>query len=280
MRNYPRLDVSTFGRHLIESGDLDPVYIALPRAVQDEEQLHRWLIAYWCYYSCGFASYASEHRGDEFWKVLMTAAENIVPAPTGGRWPRGHERRHARGAQGIKMVKGLEQRYGCVPEDIVGYVVENAPSYEGVANRVREHTLFGPWISFKVCDMVDRVLGIHMDFSEAVVFMFDDPAKAALMLWRQHFQLPESARPKDQAAVIHGVVENLKETFKDLKAPPLFDRNIDLQEVETVLCKWKSHMNGHYPLNNDIVKIASSLGEWAPHSSCAAAMQRAMPKEK
>jgi hypothetical protein len=210
----------------------------------------------------------------------MTAAENTVPAPTGGRWPRGHERRHARGAQGIKMVKDLQQRYGCVPEDMVSYVIENTPSYQGVANRVREHTLFGPWISFKVCDMIERVLGIHVDFSQSVIFMFDDPVKAALMLWRQRFKLPESAKPKDQTLVIAGVVDHLKDAFKDLKAPPLFDRIIDLQEVETVLCKWKSHMNGHYPLNNDIVEIATALGEWAPHSACAAAMLRAMPKPK
>ena len=31
-RNYPRLDIESFGRHLITSGDLDPIYTALVRA--------------------------------------------------------------------------------------------------------------------------------------------------------------------------------------------------------------------------------------------------------
>ena len=31
-RNYPRLDIETFGRHLITTGDLDPIYTALVAA--------------------------------------------------------------------------------------------------------------------------------------------------------------------------------------------------------------------------------------------------------
>ena len=66
-RNYPRLDIETFGRHLITTGDLDPIYTALVRAEQGGDfsvpQLCRWLLGYWCYYHAGVASFLSEKEG-------------------------------------------------------------------------------------------------------------------------------------------------------------------------------------------------------------------------
>jgi hypothetical protein len=278
-RNYPRLDILTFGRHLLESGDLDPLYIALAAGFDDHRQLSRFLIAYWCFYSAGFASWASEREGPAFWLTLRKAALNLEPTPFGARWPRGHERRHARGDQGVRMVGDLQHRYGAHPERFVERLVEAAPNYEKVAATAQDHRLFGPWISFKIADMLDRVLGVNVDFSEAAVFMFKDPTKAALMLWRQHHGLPETARPKDQNAVIHEVVAYLKGQFADQLAPPLRDRPVDLQEVETVLCKWKSHMNGHYPLNNDIGEIRDGLLPWVPYAATASVVLGRMPKE-
>lgn len=281
-RDYDRLDIETFGRQLIKSGDLDPVYVALHGAGFSPDLLARWLIAYWCLYHCGAASYIAEHEGREFWKPLMDAASNEAPAPTGGRWPRGHERRHFRGQQGIRAVSELQGRYLSSPEQMVQRITRGGLhrplTFEEVATAVREHRGFGPWIAFKVADMVDRVLGMEVDFTEAAVSMFKDPVKAALMLWRQKTGAPEIARPKDQASTIHEVVNYLTVTFGDLKAPPLRDRPVGLQEVETVLCKWKSHMNGHYPLWNDIDEINRGLAEWAPHSRVAQQFASAMPR--
>lgn len=278
-RDYERLAIEPFGRQLITSGDLDPVYIALRGVDWSTPQRNRWLIAYWCFYHCGLSSFASEQEGREFWDILATAAVNDTEAPVGGRWPRGHERRHARGHQGINMVVGLESQYGLSPEDMVHYIcLENATlpmPFKELTDRVQEHVLFGPWISFKIADMVDRVLGIPVSFEHAHVFMFKDPVKAALMLWRQRMGLEENARPKDQAGVILEIVKYLIHEFEDLRAPPLYDRPIGLQEVETVLCKWKSHVNGHYPLFNDIDEIAEGLEGWG---DAAAEFGAAMPK--
>lgn len=283
MKNYEKLDILSFGKHLIISKDLDPVYVALRKLYNlgsfDKEkynQLCRWLIAYWCFYHCGFASYASEKDGKEFWETLMIAAKNETLAPTGTRWPRGHERRHARGAQGIKMIEHLSY-YGEQPQSMVSSIIYQAPSYEKTAEQIQTHTLFGPWISFKICDMIDRVLNIRMDFTQAAVFMFKDPIKAALILWRQQLKLPENAKPLSEKETINGVVNYLTEQFKSHLAPPLFDRPIGLQEIETILCKWKSHLNGHYPLNNDILEISAALNEWAPYSETAKKMLSYMP---
>ncbi|MCK5639904.1 MAG: hypothetical protein KAJ19_03875 [Gammaproteobacteria bacterium] len=282
-RNYERLEIEEFGRHLITTGDLDPVYIALPKAIPDVKQMQRWLIAYWCLYHCGTASYLSEFEGREFWHSLVEAAKNDKPAPTGGRWTRGSERRHWRGKQAIDSALSLMERH-FKPEDMVDYIMHSTPDtslrtpYTEIAERTKEHRAFGPWISFKVADMAERILKVPVDFSEAEIFMFKDPVKAALMLWRKRHNLPDNAEPKNQAEVIHKVVVHLTETFSDLTAPPLGDRPVGLQEVETCLCKWKSHMNGHYPLFNDIDEINEGLSEWAGVSKTAQEMLKAMPK--
>lgn len=294
-RSYERLPIEVFGRELITSGDLDPVYIALHN-MRDEmspAQRNRWLLAYWCFYHTGVASYMSEFEGLAFWRWMHTAADNqIGPLQMGiggtERWPRGGERRHFRGEQAKKAVSELMDRYGDKPEDMVSMVAQPKlgmlkngtplPFYM-VNERAQEHRGFGDWISFKIGDMIDRLDIYPVGFDEATVFMYKDPLKSALMLWRQKQGLPENAVPKDQSAAVSSVVEYLTEEFKDLQAPPLGDRPVGLQEVETVLCKWKSHLNGHYPLMNDTHEILEGLKAW-DDCTTARMFALAMPGEK
>jgi hypothetical protein len=180
------------------------------------------------------------------------------------------------------MVAHLKHRYEEQPERMVDELWQREQPFgpipfKMISERAQMHKYFGPWIGFKIADMVDRVLGHEVSFDNAAVFMFKDPMKAAYTLWRYHNDLPETARPKDEASMVNGVVDYLKEQFSDLKAPPLGDRPIDLQEVETVLCKWKSHMNGHYPLMNDIDEINAGLEEWEHWSEAAKEFKAVMP---
>ena len=272
--NYERLDIQQFGQHLLETNDLDPVYVALVAQSWSGETLRRWLIAYWCFYHCGVASWLAEHESMSFWAGMIEAARN-VNCPVGERWPRGRERRHFRGAQAIMAIEELCLAYPNQPERMVDWIAMAAPSYIEVAERVRTHRGFGPWISFKIADMIERVLGIHINFETAHVFMFKDPQKAALMLWSQHHG---GARPKDPQLAVRQVVDHLLKVFNAYKAPPRGDRAIGLQEVETILCCWKSHMNGHYPLYNDQVEINTGLIPWLGYSKLAGDFHRAMPK--
>lgn len=294
-RDYPRLSIYDFGQHLLESGDLDPVYIALEKMEWgDPAHLERWLLAYWCFYHCGAASYISEHQGEGFWDAMREAARNVLPAPDGGRWPRGSERRHFRGKAAIDAVERLRARFGDMPERAVHDIAYGVPPdhiipvtarpqpFAEVAARAKGLPLFGPWIAFKVCDMLDRLGIAPIDFDKASVFMFADPVKAALRLWRAHENLPDNAEPKDEATkhlIIDNVVAHLTEHFKAHTAPPRHERPVALQEIETILCCWKSHMNGHYPLYNDMTEINAGLKPWLPHSETARAFYHAMPKE-
>jgi hypothetical protein len=255
----------------------------------------RWLVAYWCFYHAGAASFLSEYEGYAFWQMMEVAARNVQPTPTGERWPRGHERRHFRAKIAIEAVQALAARYPSNPEQMVrdityrstedGNIFAGAlgvPSdlmFDLVSKRVQTYKAFGPWIGFKIADMVDRVLGIPVTFDNAAVFMFKDPEKAAMMLWEQRYghQYPAGTKPKREV-ILNGVTDYLIKTFSDLKAPPFDDRPINIQEVETVLCKWKSHMNGHYPLYNDIDEIQTGLEPWVKVNRTALHFRIAMPK--
>lgn len=282
-RDYPRLDIKTFGDHLLTSGDLDPLYIALHKAELPTARLGRFLVAYWCLYHVGLAAWLADREGEAFFEHLLEAAANNVAAPVGDRWPRGSERRHWRGQQAISSALELQANYFHQPEAMVASIARTTPGggrellFQTVAGRVKAHRGFGDWISFKVADMLDRLDIVKVDFDQAAVFMFDDPRKAALRVWREAQKLPEGAKPKDEAWAIGLVVDHLTEQFKGHQAPPLADRPVGLQEVETVLCKWKSHQNGHYPLNNDIDEIRHGLEPWSKVSETAALLLGCMP---
>ncbi|ALH23720.1 hypothetical protein PaMx11_46 [Pseudomonas phage PaMx11] len=287
-RNYEKLSIEEFGAHLLGTVDLDPIYLALRRMELPEAQLNRWLLAYWCLYNGGEASYLSEFEGREFFEMLNHAAENVREAPIGGRWPRGAERRHWRGAQATSSVEYLIDRYDDRPEDMAAYCAGQGGTFLEVTKRVQEHRLFGPWIGFKVADMVDRVLGKPVSFDNAAVFMFKDPYKAACIQYEVNPNIPDhvladgSVAPRNRELVtpetVHHVAQHLIEHFKGFQAPPLGDRPVNIQEVETILCKWKSHQNGHYPLFKDIVEIREAALPWAKVSKTAQAFFEAMPE--
>lgn len=283
-RDYPRLPIEEFGAHLLRSGDLDPIYIALRKVRWELPFIKRWLLAYWGFYSAATAGYIADAvTMQEYWKRWKDAAENLVqPLGLSIRFPRGHERRHMRGKAAMDCYEHLSTRYKHAPHGFVDYVLgdsrEEGLTCRGIMKRVADHVQFGPWIGFKIADMAERVLGVPVSFEHAEVFMFDDPKKAALMLWRKQTGQPENAKPRDEGRVLREVVSSLTNMLSGFPAPPLNDRPVGLQEVETILCKWKSHCNGHYPLGNDIREIRAGLEPWLPCSAPAREFLTAMPE--
>jgi hypothetical protein len=278
---YPVLSIQEFGKHLIQSGDLDPVYIMLQKAELDGATKARWCLAYWCLYNAGAASFIAACEGAGFWAQLRHAAQNEFHAPTGpgDRWPRGKERRHWRGKQAVQSWENLHRLYEPSPEAFVSLLKARAPEYISVQNFVESHRGFGPWMSFKIADMLEQVFGVHVDFTQASVFMFKDPKEAALRYWRRAQGLPDTAKPREPEAAIKAVVDYLLKHFGEEHGflCPNKSRIVGLQEIETILCKWKSHENGHYPLYNDIGELRHGLEPWAKVSSLAAQLLECVP---
>lgn len=287
MANYPLLDIYAFGEQLLRTKDIDPVYVVLDNSGWSPDLKARWCLAYWCTYHVGVASYVASHTGEAYWHVLWEVAENLTAAPTGGRWPRGKERRHWRGKQAKASFDDLRKRYNREPELFVatvgaypqafisigtmGKISDDPIPYKLIADRVKQHVGFGSWMAFKIADMLEQVFRTNVSFDNAAVFMFKDPKEAALRFWRFKYKLPENARPNNEDDIINKVVDHLVGYFSATSAftAPTGRRLVGIQEVETILCKWKSHLNGHYPLNNDIHELRAAAKEWAPYTSLA-----------
>lgn len=229
------LDLHSFGQGLLETEDLDPIYTMLWRAGLPAGLLSRWCLAYWCFYHAGVASRIAEAH--DFYAAMQRAHDE--------KWPRGTERRHFRGRTSATAVAFLRSRYS-EPTDAVHAVTR--PTFREVSEAVRAWPGFGPWIAFKVADMLERVLAAPVSFEDSVLAIYEEPAAGA-RLYSPH-------------ETLESVVALLCADFAMYKAPPRFDRPVGVQEVETILCKWKSHVGGHYEIGKDTREVRHALHGW------------------
>lgn len=247
-----QLDIYTFGRLLIETGDLDPIYVMLHTAMDmgvfSDEKFRHWLLAYWCFYHSGTASWIADSR--DFWKAMETAAGSK-------EYPRGSERRHFRAANATSSVAWLKSK----SQSYLFEGLVHCDTFEEVSYFVQKWVGFGPWIAFKVADMVER-LGIRsIEFRPTDIFsIFDSPAKGASLL--KDWEEPQW-EPDDQNEVNEWALNRVLSELGELKAPPRYDRPINVQEVETILCKWKSYLGGHYHVGKDVAELRPALLRFA-----------------
>ena len=224
-----------WGRLLISTHDHDPLYTGLANWDARGSRVRRFMVAYWCCYSVGASWYISQHSGSRFWDTLETAAANVEPSPLGGRWPRAHERRHWRGQKCVESVWALRSRFRHPEEAVIS--LEAARSL-GQVNQLMDWPQFGPWIAFKAADMLERVLGAAVAFPEEVITLYKDPREGA-----------EMAREVLGLATTQDVVTDMLDAYAGMIAPGFSQdsaRLCNIQEVETVLCKWKSARKGNY----------------------------------
>ena len=259
-----RLGVAEFGRILVESGDIDPLYFALVGTRMPRAQLARWLVCYWCYYNAGLSCWASEQ---EEWTVLDKIARG------GTDYPRGSERRHFRGAFAVESVRRLREQFTDA-EEMLEWLVADGYRATAVMARIKGLYGFGEWIKWKVPDMLER-LGLYpIEFVEGDVrYMFDSSLKGAYLVHEKHATRGNGQSPTSKLLWAHRYV---LQTVEGLKAPPQRDRALNVQETETIFCKWKSHLGGHYPLYKDTHEIYHGLARYEGACVTARRMRKAM----
>ena len=238
------MDIHEFGAALIKTEDLDPVYGGLYRAQLPEPQLCRLLLAYLSFYNLGVAAWLSEHEGGDYWAWMETAAANETPAPPGGRWPRGSERRHFRGSKCIDAVKWFATRYQ--PEVPVRSLA-TLPTEKLIIVQVGKWPMFGGWAGFKAADLMERVYGAPIKFDPNLGLMYDSPRAALNLL---------------SGGAPQAFYNDLMTHFSATKAPPRYDRYCNAQEVESILCKMGSMRSGHYWVGKDIKEVREALHGW------------------
>lgn len=259
------LDVYQFGGQLLDADDLDPVYVLLHRAELSRSGLCRWLLAYFCFYHMGTASWVAtagkEHGRRGFWDRMHMAAQSKD-------YPRCTERRHFRGQNAIKSVeflrsKGVDQLFGA-------FEGGHTKQLKDVMKYVQTWVGFGPWIAFKVADMVDALDICQVEFDTAGVLLFDSPQKGAELMWEKAncptLRLTESSGEWAIASILAH--------FSGRLAPPKMDRELGPQEAETILCKWSSYTKGHYKIGEDVAACRKGL-QWAGKTKLAQRLLKA-----
>lgn len=227
-----------FGKRLLDAHDLDPVYdLCWVNQIRD----FTWYITYWGFYHVGLATTLSEYPNEQaFWEAYGHCCRSSL-------YPRGRERRHYRANNAIQSwtylsTTGIDAlNYGLkTSADPIRYVEKN---WVG----------FGPWIAFKIADMLERLEFRSVDFSDIDFTMYKSPKKAAQRM---------GMGPKEACEEILFHLDN------QYKAPPRFERPLGIQEAETILCKWKSFMDGHYHIGEDVQGVQDALRMWPDNLKC------------
>jgi hypothetical protein len=239
-----------FGAALIDRGDLDPLYAVAWEAGLDRGALARFLLGYSMFYHAGISAHLAETPSGRFYAEVEAGLE-------GTTWPRGTERRHYRGEAARNSLADL--RRAGPPEKVWATMVPpEGATFGEVARRVRRFTGFGPWIAFKIADMADRSGWAPVDFRDCQLDLYRDPRKgAALVMWGDASRWQEAGQ-----GVIREVAAAILAGLPGYRAPPMYDRPLNIQEAETIMCKFKGHVAGRYPVGKDVYEMMHALDGW------------------
>lgn len=244
MRNETKMTAVEFGKALINSGDLDPIYFIFNADVSgvelSEVEQSQFLLAYWFFYHAGVASFLSGGTESWFYERCERTFDQL---------PRGTERRHFRGTKALDAILLIQQMFP-KPQQVVEYVYQ--PTFQETKARVLKLPMFGDWIAFKVADMIERCLRREIDFSDCELGFYETPAAAA----------PLIAPQIDCDPTVEAVAEKLNAILGENLAPPFFDRRVNLQEIETIMCKYKSYLKGSYFVGKDFAEILHHFDGW------------------
>ena len=242
MPKQPKQEFYAFGREMIRARDLDAAICVLWEAQLDTDLLYRWLLARWCFCHSGTASWICQIP-KLYWQRMQEAASS-------SNYPRGGDRRHFRGKAAYNSVQFLMSKGidGLFKPLLKGGSVLQVTSY------VKQWVGFGPWAAFDVADTIE-LLGIaNVDCSLLYQCMYRSPEEAATLVWKLE------GRPKlGETQRVQWALSRILAELGDLKSPPRLHRNINYQEAETVLCRWKSFLSGSYYIGEDIQHCRDEL---------------------
>lgn len=239
-----------FGAELITTRDLDPVYVALIEL--PEQQRARTLLAYTALYHLGAAAYLGEHVKARFWDGLEAAADNA-----GLKWPRGSERRHWRGEAARRSARWLRDNFESPEQCVYRWYNAGNGTFRAVAAEVKRAPGYGDWIAFKVADLLERVMQLKVNFADCALGVYREPRAGAALL--KNGDAESKVADGELEEVIAAL---LRSPFGRMKAPPWDDRLVNIQEAETLCCKYKSHCNGRYPIKKDLREVTHALSGW------------------
>lgn len=206
--------------------DLDPFYTAIHRAKTPVRTRLRLTFAQASFDHAGISCEVAE--SDDFWEAMRTAIRGKT---------RGGSRRYFRGPAAFAAVDHFEKTFTTV-ENLMSHVCSCKTLAEVEKFADKRLPQFGKWASFKLADMTERVCGSFISFEHADIMSSKQVQKGAEKA---------AASLEIDVGELMGLLDD--QTWATL-ASPRFDRPLNVQEYETLLCNYshegdREHIPGH-----------------------------------
>lgn len=231
-------DWRSFAKKLFELEDADPGYLLLARSGLNYDHMLRYVLAWCTYYNPAIAAIASDYQGARFYDYLL----RMYPTAQ-----RASERRHFRGAAGLKALEQWRSLYKR-PEAMVEACF--GPTYLDVRKNMQHMAQMGDYFYWKLADIQDTVFGKPVDFTGCEKYMPKVPQQGAEKIW--------NLEPHEWDFDLVQAVRMVSRHIKNMDHP-LNDRKLLLQEAETVCCVFKQHVVGDYKYGFRTAKAVKRL---------------------
>jgi len=258
-------DFVTFGRHLVATKDIDPIYPLIKWVIQDrrldDEQAHWLVYLYLCAYNAPTAwAIFQEFNDPHFYSASVTESFKKWEAE---RRPRLRINIERRGLRGGKIVEALEA-YSClvagVPqrgwlETADGWLERDSKeAFSRLWNHVQMVPFVGRWAAFKWLDLLKHVLDYPIEFPDMRLAYCTGPRQALEELY-----LGARSDRQDGPYIewLDGVGKGLRTQVGSAGLSLTFD------ELETALCNFLSTMHGRYYIGHDIDECQGDLEVWS-----------------
>ncbi len=152
------------------------------------------------------------------------------------------------------------------------YIGGDGGDFAEVRGRALKHRSVGEWMSFKCVDLVDGCLRRPVDQSDVRPFLYRAPREALLAMHAVRCGAVEAG----EDAVLLAELDYLRRELRGLEVPHKPGLPLDMFCLETVACKFASHLGGQYPLMKDTLEVGHGLAGWG---ASAEQFRGALPRQ-
>lgn len=215
-----RMDIFGFIQKKLLIDDVEPMYTAIMRSKLPLKTRQKICFAEGLADHLGLAAQMAEQK--DFWKA---AREFVAQGQRGGA------RRHFRDPVATAALRVMERRF----PDLSTFFKNMPEDFFEARAYITDLPQFGAFSAFKIADMAERTCGVRVDFSQVELRDFSKfPQRGAKLAADYLGTKPEALYTK-----------MLGHSWKRL-APPLYDRPLNAQELETMCCNY-GHSKWHPP---------------------------------
>lgn len=247
-------DYLRFSNQMLKTSDIDPVYPVLhelnlrtPAQYSEQALWLSFLYVAWYNLPVGLTAYSKHPE----------PSEKILPK-IDNSWPTGIERRANRGGKVVfhidsylKAVNEYGNQHDYYTADMNMDATTEKELHENwriVNQRLQLLYLNGRWAAYKHCEILRRVHGLPVlapDMGNA----FSSGPRAGLALFYGEIEGNSPA-----------VIAQLDEQALDLQFRMAGSGvEVDIEELETLMCNWKSLVNGKYYIGHDIDELLEQM---------------------